>query len=159
MGAVKGTLFVLLSDFGFMNRKGGTPLLASPECQIGTLIQKSDLYSLGGCFIHLVSNSQLFSMLMMSPLLTKKEIKLAEKIKNNPIIDLALKMRNPDQSKRPEIESVIEQLEAIDEKWFNRNLIDNPDIVKLMELWVNNKSKDISITMKRCLKEHINDIK
>ena len=159
MGAVKGTMFVLLSDFGFMNRKGGTPLLASPECQIGTLIEKSDLYSLGGCFIHLVSNSQLFSMLMMSPLLTKEEIELAEKIKKHPIIDLALKMRNPDQSKRPEIDYVIEELKDMDEMWFNNNLIDNPDIVKLMELWVDNKSKDISIAMKRCLKVHISDIK
>ena len=55
---------LLLSDFGLMNeRKGRTPLFAIPECFLGTYVEKSDFYSLGGCFVTLISNEEIFGKL------------------------------------------------------------------------------------------------
>ena len=98
---------LLLSDFGFMNeRKGGTPLYASPECFHGTMVEKSDIYSLGGCFVSLLSNDKIFAKLLILPLLTKNEIKLADKILNeNSLLQLAKQMMNSDPLKRPPIDA------------------------------------------------------
>ena len=104
---------LLLSDFGFMNdRKGGTPLYASPECFHGTVVEKSDIYSLGGCFVSLLSSEETFAKLLILPLLTKEEIKLADKVlKQNSLLQLATKMMNSNLLKRPSIDTIIKAIE------------------------------------------------
>ena len=93
-------------------RKGGTPLYASPECFHGTMVEKSDIYSLGGCFVSLLSNDEIFAKLLILPLLTKDEIKLADKVLNqNSLLQLAKKMMNSDPLKRPSIDEIIEAVE------------------------------------------------
>ena len=126
---------IALSDFGFMNRRGGTPLLASPECQIGTLSGMSDIYSLGGCFLHVISNMQVFVMLTMSPLMSDEEIMIAEELQKNPIVNLAKRMMHPDPFKRPEIDDILNTLEQIDETCFGNNLANDPNVQNLMKLW------------------------
>ena len=102
-----------LSDFGFMNdRKGGTPLYASPECFQGTFVEKSDVYSLGGCYMSLLTNEETFARLLLLPLLTKNQKILAEKIlKSNSLLKLVKQMLNSNPQKRPSIKTIIEIIE------------------------------------------------
>ena len=118
-----------------MNRRGGTPLLASPECQLGTLSGMSDIYSLGGCFLHLISNMQVFVMLTMSPLMNDEETMMAKKLQKNPIVKLAKQMMHPDAFKRPKIDDILNSLKQIDENCFGNNLADDPNVQHLMQLW------------------------
>ena len=124
---------VYLTDFGFMdNRKGGTPLFASPECNIGTQVEKSDIYSLGGCFISLLSDEPTFAKLILLPLMNEEQSKMASKIvSNNPIVALAKTMLNPNPSKRPSISLIIEQLESMRTEIFDINLSKDKDVLDL----------------------------
>ena len=125
---------LLLSDFGFMNeRKGGTPLYASPECFHGTVVEKSDIYSLGGCFVSLLSNDRIFAKLLILPLLTKKEIKLANKILNqNSLLKLAKEMMNSDPLERPSIDTIIEAIENTPVDLFRNITKNNADLSHLL---------------------------
>ena len=133
---------IALTDFGFMNRRGGTPLLASPECQLGTLSGMSDIYSLGGCFLHVISNMQVFVMLTMSPLMDDEETMLAGELQKNPIVKLAKRMMNPDPFQRPKIDDILNTLEQIDETCFGNNLANDPNVQQLMKLWNVDVEKD-----------------
>ena len=117
---------LLLSDFGFMNdRKGGTPLFASPECFHGTIVEKSDIYSLGGCFVSLLSNEETFAKLLILPLVTKNQIQLADEILNqNSLLQLAKEMMNSDPHKRPSIDKIIETIENTEADLF-KNITKN----------------------------------
>ena len=128
---------VYLTDFGFMgDRKGGTPLFASPECYIGTRVGKSDIYSLAGCFINLLSNNSTFVKLMLLPLMTKEQEELAKEITlKNPIVALAVKMLNPNPSKRPCIDFIIKQLEVMPIDLFEINLSKDKNIKKLFRIF------------------------
>ena len=125
---------LLLSDFGFMNeRKGGTPLYASPECFHGTMVEKSDIYSLGGCFVSLLSNDKIFAKLLILPLLTKYEIELAEIVLNqNSLMQLAKKMMNSDPLKRPSIDAVIEAIEKTEVDEFQSISKNNRELNQLL---------------------------
>ena len=125
---------LLLSDFGFMNeRKGGTPLYASPECFLGTYVEKSDIYSLGGCFVSLLSNERIFAKLLILPLLTKDEVKLANKILNeNSLLQLAKQMMNSDPFKRPSIDTIIEAVEQTPVDLFKNITKNNIDLNRLL---------------------------
>ena len=125
---------LLLSDFGFMNdRKGGTPLYASPECFHGTVVEKSDIYSLGGCFVSLLSSEKIFAKLLILPLLTKDEVKLADKVLNqNSLLQLAKQMMNSDPLKRPTIDAIIETIENTEVDLFQSVLKNNEDLSKLL---------------------------
>ena len=75
------------------------------------MVEKSDIYSLGGCFVSLLSNDEIFAKLLILPLLTKDEIKLADKVLNqNSLLRLAKQMMNSDPLRRPSIEAVIETI-------------------------------------------------
>ena len=125
---------LLLSDFGFMNeRKGGTPLYASPECFEGTFVEKSDIYSLGGCFVSLLSNDKTLAKLLLLPLLTDNEVKLAEKVlKKNSLLQLAKQMLNSNPAKRPSIDTIIEKLENTPPSLFNNIIKNNKDLSYLL---------------------------
>ena len=114
-------------------RKGGTPLYASPECFLGTYVEKSDIYSLGGCFVSLLSNERTFAKLLILPLLTKDEVKLANKILNgNSLLQLAKQMMNSDPLKRPSIDSIIEVIEQTPIDLFKNISKDNIDLSYLL---------------------------
>ena len=133
---------VYLTDFGFMDdRKGGTPLFASPECYIGTQVGKSDIYSLAGCFISLLSNSSTFAKLILLPLMTEKQKELANLIiSKNAIVKLAVEMLNPNPSKRPSIDSIIDRLAAMPIELFEIDLSKDNDVKKLLRTFKNDKS-------------------
>ena len=130
-----GSLNVYLTDFGFMdNRKGGTPLFASPECYVGTQVEKSDIYSLAGCFISLLSDDSTFAKLILLPLMTEKQAEIANQINlKNPIFALTKKMLNPNPSKRPSINSIIEQIEAMPIHLFGIKLTEDKNVQKLFQ--------------------------
>ena len=136
---------LLLSDFGFMNeRKGGTPLFASPECFHGTVVEKSDIYSLGGCFVSLLSNDKVFAKLLILPLLTKNEIKLADKILNeNSLLQLAKQMMNSDPLKRPPIDAIIEAIENTEVDLFQSISKNNRDLSLLLHGFSNGRITDL----------------
>ena len=133
---------VYLTDFGFMdNRKGGTPLFASPECNIGTQVEKSDIYSLAGCFVSLLSDHSTFANLLLLPLMNEKQGAIANDIiSNNPIVALAKLMLNPNPSKRPCIDSIIEQLEAMPTELFTIDLSKDKDVIKLLKTFKSDKT-------------------
>ena len=142
---------VYLTDFGFMdNRKGGTPLFASPECNIGTQVEKSDIYSLGGCFISLLSDESTFAKLILLPLMNEEQSKMAKKIiSKNPIVALAKTMLNPNPSKRPSISSIIEQLESMKTELFDIDLNKDKDVLDLFLTFSRDKtSQDIQNHLK-----------
>ena len=136
---------VYLTDFGFMdNRKGGTPLFASPECYIGTQVEKSDIYSLAGCFISLLSDDSTFAKLILLPLMTEEQADIANQISaKNPIVALAKQMLNPNPSKRPSINSIIEQIEAMPTELFETELDKDKDVNKLFQLFKTDKTCEI----------------
>ena len=137
---------VYLTDFGFMDdRKGGTPLFASPECYIGTQVEKSDIYSLAGCFISLLSNNSTFTKLITLPLMTEEQKELANQIiSKNSLVELAVEMLNPNPSKRPSIDFIIDRLEAMPIELFEIDLSKDNDVQKLLRSFRNDKTcKDI----------------
>ena len=126
------------------NRKGGTPLFASPECNIGTQVEKSDIYSLGGCFISLLSDEPTFAKLILLPLMNEEQSKMASKIvSNNPIVGLAKKMLNPNPSKRPSISSVIEKLESMSTELFDIKLNKDKDVLNLLRTFRGDKTSQV----------------
>ena len=133
---------VYLSDFGFMdNRKGGTPLFASPECNIGTRVEKSDIYSLAGCFVSLLSDNSTFARLLLLPLMNETQKAVANDIASkNPIVGLAKQMLNPNPSKRPSIDSIIKQLEAMPTELFENELSKDEDVMKLLKTFKSDKT-------------------
>ena len=145
---------LLLSDFGFMNeRKGGTPLYASPECFEGTFVEKSDIYSLGGCFVSLLSNDKIFAKLLLLPLLTENETKLAEKVmKKNSLLQLAKQMLNSNPAKRPSIDTIIEKLENTPITLFDNIIKNNEDLSYLLYSFHNGKISEL-------LQDHLISIK
>ena len=123
------------------NRKGGTPLFASPECNIGTRVEKSDIYSLAGCFISLLSDSSTFAKLLLLPLMNETQKAIANDIASkNPILGLAKQMLNPNPSKRPSIDSIIKELEAMPTEVFEIDLSKDEDVMKLLKTFKSDKT-------------------
>ena len=135
------------------DRKGGTPLFASPECYIGTQVEKSDIYALAGCFISLLSNSSTFAKLILLPLMTKEQQELANRIiSKNPIVALAMKMLNPNPTKRPSIDSIIEQLDAMPIALFETDLTEDKDVLKLFSFFKKDKTS-------KTIQDHLKSIR
>ena len=143
-----------MTDFGFMDdRKGGTPLFASPECNIGTRVEKSDIYSLAGCFISLLANNSTFAQLILFPLMTEEQQEMANKIvSKNPIVALAKKMLNPNPSKRPSVNFIIEQVEEMPDELFATDLSKDKDVMKLLKTFRNDKTS-------KTIQDHLQSIR
>ena len=135
------------------DRKGGTPLYASPECNIGTRVEKSDIYSLAGCFISLISNNSTFAQLILFPLMTEEQEETANKIvSKNSIVALAKQMLNSNPSKRPSIDSIIEQLEAMPTELFEADLSKDKDVMKLLKTFRSDKTS-------KTIQDHLQSIR
>ena len=60
---------IWLSDFGLVDRRGGSPVYASPECFHGSIVGKSDLFSLGRLFTFMVTEDKsIFYDLLFLPI-------------------------------------------------------------------------------------------
>ena len=135
------------------DRKGGTPLFASPECNIGTQVEKSDIYSLAGCFISLLANNSTFAQLILFPLMTEEQEEIANQIvSKNPIVALAKKMLNPNPSERPSIKSIIEKVEAMPTELFETDLSKDKDVMKLLKIFRGDKTS-------KTIQDHLQSIR
>ena len=73
--------------------------------------------------------------------MTKEQEELATRIvSKNPVVALAVNMLNPNPSKRPSIDSIIEQLEAMPIKLFENDLSKDKDVLKLFSIFRNDKT-------------------
>jgi len=102
-------LEVYLSDFGFVDKRGGyTPLYGSPECLTEPEVGKSDTFSLGRTFLFLLSaDREMFYKLLMCPIESKKERENAEKILDQiPLLNLIKEMTKTRKSDRMELKDV-----------------------------------------------------
>ena len=73
--------------------------------------------------------------------MTKEQEELANRIiSKNPIVALAVKMLNPNPSKRPSIYSIIKQLEAMPIELFTVDLAKDKDLMKLFATFKKDKT-------------------
>ena len=89
-------LRVVLSDFGLAERRGGTPVYASPECFFGPVVGKSDLFSLGRLFTFMVTEekSVFYALLFLPVQLQNDQSNIRRIVGQVPILNLILKMTN-----------------------------------------------------------------
>ena len=95
-------LKVYLTDFGMVDRAGGTPIYCSPEGLTGATPGISDMYSLGRVFTFLVSESrELFYSLIFFPLKNEVDARqIRSIIESFKIMKLIKKMTHIDEDKR-----------------------------------------------------------
>ena len=101
-------LRVYLTDFGMVDRAGGTPIYCSPEGLTGAKPGVSDMYSLGRVFTFLFcENRALFYCLIFFPLKNKVDAKQIRRIiESFPIMKLIKKMTHIEMDKRISIAEV-----------------------------------------------------
>ena len=94
---------------------GGTPIYASPECFTGTVVGKSDLFSLGRLFLYLSTTTmELFYSLLFVAIKKKTSKKSVDFIlAKYPILAMILRMTRADVESRPEVLSIEEELKKI----------------------------------------------
>ena len=85
--------------------------------------------------------------------MTKEQEELANRIiSKNPLVALAVKMLNSNPSKRPSIDSIIEQLEAMPTELFENDLSKDEDVVKLFKIFRNDKTS-------KTIQDHLKSIR
>ena len=101
-------LTIYLTDFGMVDRAGGTPIFCSPEGLTDAKPGVSDMYSLGRVFTFLVCESrELFYCLIFFPLKNEVEARQIRSImKASPIMKLIKKMSHIDMDKRISVAEV-----------------------------------------------------
>ena len=109
-------LKIYLTDFGMVDRAGGTPVYCSPEGLTGTTAGISDMFSLGRVFTFLVmEDKSLFYTLVFTSILNQTDLQSVQSVMTSfPILDLIAGMTHFDQNKRLKIEEVERLLPSID---------------------------------------------
>ena len=109
-------LKIYLTDFGMVDRAGGTPIYCSPEGLTGAIPGLSDMYSLGRVFTFLVcENRDLFIWQIFFPLKNEVDaIKIRSIIESFPIMKLIKKMTHIDRNQRISITEVDRVLSSTD---------------------------------------------
>ena len=106
---------VYLSDFGFEGgKKGGTPLFASPECFLGTEVEYSDVFSLGGTFLYCLMTPSDFRWTLAIPVdheLDDVIKRLNDAMALIPLMGLIRQMVEPNPMSRPRIDEVLQFLQ------------------------------------------------
>ena len=106
---------VYLSDFGFEGgKKGGTPLFASPECFLGTEVEYSDVFSLGGTFLYCLMTPSNFRWTLAIPVDHEDDPvmkRLNDAMALIPLMGLIQQMVEPNPMSRPRIDEVLQFLQ------------------------------------------------
>ena len=105
--------FVELGDFGLSgHRSGGTPFFASPECITGSVLAKSDIFSLGRAFLYILcEDPELFKQIVAIPITDEaKLVDLRNNIQAYAIFKLIFDMTHIDYNYRPNPEDVLKRL-------------------------------------------------
>ena len=85
--------------------------------------------------------------------MTEEQEKVASQIVSKiPIIGLAKEMLNPNPSKRPSINSIIEQLEAMPTELFANDLSKDKDVMKLLKTFRSDKTS-------KTIQDHLQSIR
>ena len=82
---------IYLTDFGLAEKKGGTPVFASPEC-FDDSKQKSDIFSLGRVFLFIVLTRSSFLLWLYLPIDKKLKPRIDAIINQEPILKLISNM-------------------------------------------------------------------
>ena len=106
------TLKIFLTDFGMVDRSGGTPIYCSPEGLTGTTVGVSDMFSLGRVFTFLVmEDKSLFYTLVFTPIPDTSHLQSIRSIMMSfPIFNVIRQMTHIDQNKRAKIYLVEQSL-------------------------------------------------
>ena len=115
MYPTESNLRIYLTDFGMVDKAGGTPVYCSPEGLTKAKPGVSDVFSLGRVFTFLVmENRSLFYTLVFTSIMDLSRLKSIRRVMSSfPILDLIKKMTNIDQNKRIKIPQVEQRLANI----------------------------------------------
>ena len=105
-------LEVFLTDFGMVDKAGGTPVYCSPEGLTGTTPGISDMFSLGRVFTFLVlEDRSLFYTLVFFTILDQADVQSIQNILSSfPILNVIREMTHIDKNKRIKIQQVEQRL-------------------------------------------------
>ena len=82
---------IYLTDFGLAEKKGGTPVFASPECFEDDK-HNSDIFSLGRVFLYTILDKSDFFLWLYMPIPIQLKRKLDQVIEQEPILKLIRNM-------------------------------------------------------------------
>ena len=101
-------LTIYLTDFGMVDKAGGTPIYCSPEGLTKTTPGLSDMFSLGRVFTFLVMEDRsLFYTLVYTTIMDSANLQTIRSVMTSfPILNLIAGMTHVEQSKRLKIEEV-----------------------------------------------------
>ena len=84
---------IYLTDFGLAEKKGGTPVFASPECfEDSQRKRKTDVFSLGRVFLYIILDKSDFFLWLYLPVSKKLKSSLKVIIQNEPMLSLITNM-------------------------------------------------------------------
>ena len=120
-------LKIYLTDFGMVDKVGGTPVYCSPEGLTATTPGVSDLFSLGRVYTFLImENKSLFYTLVFTSILDSSHLQSVRSVMSSfPILDLIKQMTDIDQNKRTKIHQVEQRLAKISLKIITKATIDS----------------------------------
>ena len=85
--------------------------------------------------------------------MTEEQQEMANKIvSKNPIVALAKKMLNPNPSKRPSVNFIIEQVEEMPDELFATDLSKDKDVKKLLKTFKSDKTS-------KTIQDHLQSIR
>ena len=121
---------IVLTDFGLVDSKGGTPIFASPECLADfERKKKSDIFSLGRVFLFLSISKEQFLELLYIPIIKGKQA-INNEINGHSLLNLIsnmMKLKN-----RIDLDEISYQLNTK-----NENHMIHSDIVERISKLVN----------------------
>ena len=108
-------LTIYLTDFGMVDKAGGTPIYCSPEGLTKTTPGLSDMFSLGRVFTFLVMEDRsLFYTLVFTSILDSSHLQSIRNMMTSfPILNLIKEMTHIDKNKRIKIPQVEQRLANI----------------------------------------------
>ena len=131
-----------LGDFGLESHIGGTPIFASPEACVGTIVGKSDIYSLGMVFLYLITDKETFATFLSATIESKKDLQSMRKfIDEICVMKIIIEMIHPLPRWRPNVVEIKDYLMKLKSGDFNEITLETvSDLVKHGE---SNKAKNL----------------
>ena len=109
-----------LGDFGLESHIGGTPIFASPAACVGTIVGKSDIYSLGMVFLYMITDNEMFATLLGATIQSKKDLQAMRKLLDElRVMKLIAEMIHPLPRWRPNVGEIKNYLCSLESGDFN----------------------------------------
>ena len=124
-----------LGDFGLESHIGGTPIFASPEACVGTIVGKSDLYSLGMLFLYLITDKETFATFLSATIESKSDLQGMRKLLDEiGVMKIIVEMIHPLPRWRPNLAEIKDYLMKLKSGDFNQITLESVnDLVKYSE--------------------------